>query len=343
MQSGRAFRSYSSLRCGVNAAIPNAGLGCYLWSVKHLATLIWLFLLAGNSLAQVNLVPNGSFEEFDTCPPMATCASGNLELALGWYEPIVCSSDFRHTCGWPDGCGIEPGIPADGGGIAGMAVYGGGFDTREYAAIKLTEPLITDSVYLFSIQLRLPTNTQARIGSFGAYFSADSATDYSNHQSLIDIEPQLQRNPDSILTNPATWYLWKDTLIASGDEQFLVLGNFLSDNNTPFIQPTWISGGGYMIDDVQLTPITVPKPNSVRELSLEINLTVKLVSEQLEIITDQAVQLNLMDISGRTVLSGQLNSGQSSVNVSSFPDGMYVAVFTSENGQTTSRKILKAN
>lgn len=295
-------------------------------------------------MAQVNLVPNGSFEELDTCPPIFNCGGGNIFYATGWFNPTSCTPDLRHTCGYPGGCFIEPGFPYDGEGVAAMGVFSVDGDYREYVSIGLLEPLTADSAYQFSIQIRLAyPELLSHVGSYGAYFSTDTVSDYIGNCPFLDIEPQLQRNPDSLIEGSDEWVLWQDTLIASGNEKILTLGNFLNDSETAHFQHGSKATSAFYIDDVVLIPITIPKPNSVSEPQPNIKLTSELVSEQLEITTAKPVQLHLMDISGRMVLFEQLHIGRSSINVSSIPNGMYVAVFTSENGQTTSRKIVKVN
>ena len=315
-------------------------MSTYLYRVKQLS-LIFLLLHGFNfAFGQVNLVPNGSFEVMDTCPPLSGCAEGNLSLAIGWYQPIDCTSDFRHTCGYPDGCGIEPGIPSDGEGLAGVSVFSGG-NTREYAAIELTEHLHADSSYLFSLKLRLPNSETVRTGSFGAFFSPDSATDYSNFSSLIPVTPQLQRNPDSIMTDPEIWYSWTDTLLAKGGEKFMVLGNFLSDQNTPHIQPSWIPGGGCMIDDVRLTPITIHRPNSIDVMEFHVsvfpNPTENLINIQTEI---QLLKVWLTDLAGKRLAVASRTGTKWQIDVGLYPAGIYLIEALAENGTRSIQKVV---
>lgn len=62
---------------------------------------IFSFLLIANfSFAQVNLVPNPSFESYSTCPD----GSSQLYKATPWFNPALGSPDYFNVCfdttGW---------------------------------------------------------------------------------------------------------------------------------------------------------------------------------------------------------------------------------------------------
>lgn len=228
------------------------------------APIIILFLLPTlASFGQVNLIPNGGFEDLDTCPVFQSCA-GNIEFALGWFEPINCTSDVLHECSAEAACDIPFSMsgfpestvyPFEGQGMGHIILYGDPL-VREYAEIRLLEPLMKDSVYVFSIRLRLKGGTLgASVGSFGAYFSSDSVLDYSLNHTLLELPAQLQRDPNLMMDDHSLWYLWEDTLIAEGNEEFVVIGNFLSNLDTPYDQPSSYPGAACFLDEVSLVRI----------------------------------------------------------------------------------------
>lgn len=280
--------------------------------------------------AQGNLVPNGSFEEYVSCPMVdPNCA--DLEESVGWYTPIVGTTDFYHECSCPDGCCI-PGLAADGDGMIAMIVFGGGGDSREYAACGLTEALQTDSVYEFSIKLHLLNGQLPHIGSYGAYFSADSSTNYDLNHDPIGLTPQLQRDPDSLMSDPNIWYLWKDTLIAEGGELFLIIGNFLSDSLTPNYQPSWQSGTAYYIDDVTLVQIPKPKPDGITELKVRFGISPNPATSIVQI--DYYGNLNPKNTDVYTI-TGKLvrrEAWKKHIDVSGLPDGIYLLKVEFDNG-----------
>ncbi|MFT4525487.1 MAG: hypothetical protein ACI85F_001642 [Bacteroidia bacterium] len=306
--------------------------------------IIFAFILSGLGLqgqnTPVNLVPNGSFEAFSLCP-IDNSGGGNLSSAIGWYDPIISTADFLHECAYPGGFGVPNGVDtnifaADGSGMAYMFVFAG----REYVAVKLEDTLENNKVYLFSMSLHLLSNQVVAIGSFGAYFSQDSATDYSNFQSVINVSPQLQRDPDSLMSNPDIWYHWEDTLVAQGFEQYLVIGNFLPDSLTPFYQPTWFPSSGYFIDNVRLTliPDTL---TSMAEPKRTFILAPNPALDQLRIdiaSVDKPVIVRCLTMAGEEVFSLPF---QKDMDVSSLPVGLYLIEVVFDDGRSGYKKFVK--
>ncbi len=307
--------------------------------------LIIILLLPLFANGQVNLIPNGSFEQIDSCPSnVSNC--GHLEFASGWFDPINCSSDFWHGCAFPSGCHtptVDGVSPADGVGMAGMVVLSvSGFspELREYASCKLSIPLLQDSLYAFRMLLRPTGADVVSIGGFGAYFSSDSATDYTLDFQLVGHTLQLQRDPDSIMDDASIWYVWEDTLIAQGGERFMMLGNFLDDANTPYHQPTSNTASGYYIDDVRLTPIS--KPNAVNELDVGFGVAPNPATDVLRInykgnLTPTVVRLLTVD--GRQALAAPWNG---TVDVSRLVDGLYLLQVEFSNGTVGTERMVVA-
>ena len=80
---------------------------------------ILLFGICFSSKAQVNLVPNGSFE--DTIP----CTMSSVFAAVGWYSvnasPDYYNSIYTATCGYNST--NLPNYSPDGNGIIGYSTY----------------------------------------------------------------------------------------------------------------------------------------------------------------------------------------------------------------------------
>jgi hypothetical protein len=304
--------------------------------------LLLLILMLPLVVGGQNLVPNGSFEQLDSCPVGASCTE-HLEFATNWFEPIRCGVDLYHGCVSQIGCGVPQGsvYPVDGNGMVAIGMLAvGGFsnEAREYASTILIEPLIEDSIYRFEMRLRLAGSDALPIGSVGAYFSLDSATNYSLDHQLVGLTPQLQRDPDSLMTDMAIWYLWDDTLVAEGGEQFLMIGNFLDDANTPYLQFSVNTASVYYIDDVRLTKIT--KPNSVKELDVRFGVSPNpsngLVSiEYKSNLTPRVV--TLLTIEGRQVFS---QPWQRQLDVSGFSEGVYLLQVEFDNGAVGTQRLV---
>ena len=62
-------------------------------------TLFILFILISNFGLGQNLIPNSSFEIYDTCPTtLSTPGDYQINHALGWYSPTYATSDYYNAC-----------------------------------------------------------------------------------------------------------------------------------------------------------------------------------------------------------------------------------------------------
>lgn len=309
--------------------------------MKYFATLICLFLLVANALAQVNLVPNGNFEEHDGCPN----GPADFQLCEDW-DNLYGSPDYYHLCGTGSG-----GVPSNHVGnqhpfsdsaYIGVASYTTFFSGgQEIAQSQLIQPLTAGTKYRVKFRASYPDHLNFSVCCIGAVLSAGPPPQGPYIQNWSSVEMVIPE----VEFDTLGWFQLDQIYTAIGGETHIYLGTFRPEAQLnpvavfPGGDPNYNSAGFY-IDDVEVYEDDLV---GTEEEKLQFKLISELVTEQLEITIDKPVQLNMLDISGRMVLSEQLNSGHSSVNVSSIPNGMYVAVFTSENGQTTSKKILKAN
>lgn len=294
-------------------------------------------------------MPNGGFEQLDSCPSGSNCI-GLLEYATGWFEPIDCTTDLFNVCAGTGSCGVPSFsgvVPFEGNGMARIGLFSvplSGQGSREYASVKLSNSLIHDSLYQLHVKLRLPAESFMAVGSFGAYFSNDSATDYSIYHSLIGLEPQLQRDPDSLMDNSNIWYVWEDTLEAIGGERFMMLGNFLNDQQTPrFPNGSVGEGSAYFIDDVRLTPIRKSRPNSIAEQNFQFSIYPNPATDNLSIESQTPLaQVRLTDIAGRPSIHETLRSAQrnKTIDISHLPSGIYLLEAITEDGRRSVQKVV---
>lgn len=316
--------------------------------MHHLYPIL-LFLLPLVSVGQ-NLVPNGSFEQLDSCPSGNGCI-GLLEYATGWFEPTNCTSDLFNICAGSGHCGLptyEGALPFEGDGMAHIGLFSVSWQPneglREYASIKLLSPLMSDSLYQIHVKLHLFDSYTIAVGSFGAYFSNDSATNYSINHDLIGLQPQLQRDPNSLMDNPEIWYVWEDTLEATGGEQFMMIGNFLNDQQTPrFPSGSLGEGSGYFIDDVRLTPIPKPRPNSLAERNFQFSIYPNPATDNLRIESQTPLaQVRLTDLAGRPSVQQTFRQAQGDVSIdaSNLPSGIYLLEAITQDGRRSVQKVV---
>lgn len=205
-----------------------------------------------------NLVPNSSFEDYNTCPE----SSGIIEYAPPWMNPNSKSPDLYNVCVGA-ACENPPFVcvpdnwagsqdPATGDGYAGIFV-GGGNINREYIQVPLLGTLIAGESYILTFYLSLGDGYENAIDRMGAYFSSIAIFD----SGLLNYTPQITSPANLFFTDKEGWMQFKDTLVAEGGEAFMTIGNFNDEANTTYT----LAGGGdrasayYYIDDVQLIPI----------------------------------------------------------------------------------------
>ena len=224
--------------------------------------------------AAQNLVPNGSFEDYQVCPGSYSQHPAEFRVT-SWRSVNSGSPDYFNSCS--EG---EAGVPYnwaglsdafDGHGYAGIYMWMDlEKDYREYLHCKLNEPLIKDSVYHIEFRYKLSSYSKYCTDRIGLLLS-DSLKTLNNDRPL-KIAPTIVFQKDSALTpETGAWELAAAEFRARGNEQFLTIGNF-SDNRTtahyyiqfrPASEPMLASSAYYYIDDVKVFPKFAPRYQEV--------------------------------------------------------------------------------
>jgi len=198
--------------------------------MRHRFVLVFSLIVFGLSglKAQVNLVPNPSFENIQSCPT----AFSELDLALPWSQAGTGTPDLFSTCTSANEIGIpmnELGnqYPHTGNNYSGIFSFAQEY--REYIEAPLTNSLIAGQKYFVSYFVSLADTIANTSSSIGAYFSTTSLS--VNNYSPIPVSPQVQ----NAATNYFDYTSWKKvtgSFIALGGESYLTIGNFNSNANT---------------------------------------------------------------------------------------------------------------
>jgi hypothetical protein len=238
---------------------------------------IWLSFL---SKAQTNLVPNGSFEELDTCE----VGWDKLAHAVPWFQPVVCygypggSSDIWNSCSINSGYSVPNNqagsqLARTGNGYAGIGVFQSLVPNMglEYLEVRLIVPLQTAKRYQVSMFVSLAINFIYTVGSTGMSVCLSPDSVLTCNDSTIILQPQIQSSLTQPIMDTTNWVEISGEYIAKGGEQFLTIGNFY-----PFDSIVWDSTSlpqnpnylnklaYYFIDDVSVTEIDtsigIPEP-----------------------------------------------------------------------------------
>lgn len=209
---------------------------------------------AGTLSAQ-NLVPNPDFETFTSCP--SNFGMGGPLAAPPWINGFGTTADYLHACS----SNSDVDVPVNyfgwqqahsGFGYIGAIHKTANLVWREYPQTELLSPLEANQLYYV-----------------GAYVNQGNNTCGVQHVGIhISVNPPPWTLPDGIVVGPQVYFtggFLTDTLnwtvvegyyLAQGGEQWLTLGNFELDANTPFYPPcaSPFAYSYYYYDDVWVIP-----------------------------------------------------------------------------------------
>lgn len=313
-----------------------------------------------------NLVPNPSFEQYDTCPNGAS----QLNRAVSWFSPTTATPDYYNTCSPIDTANGDTypvvGVPVNwcgfqnaktGVGYSGFFAYYDypGLPYREYVSTKLTSTLQAGTTYYVSFYISLADSCWHATSNIGLYFSPDSiAIDTFINLPYI---PQIMNPVSNVLADKASWMLISGQYTAQGNENYITIGNFYDDTNTTAI---YLSSGGdtafggtsdyntayYYLDDVcissdsNLCSLTVGYEKTTQKKTVEVypnpvrsKVFIKTQSEN-----EKIIHVIVYNIYAEAIVAFENNSKGDfcSIDLADYPDGIYMLRI-----QTNQRIILK--
>jgi gliding motility-associated-like protein len=227
-------------------------------------------LLLFTTKAQENLVPNGSFEEYNWCP------DGDTDLGLFyinackyWTSPSLGSPNYFNACSSYYDASMQTymyGVPENFNGF--QKAHTG----NAYVSLVYNQTQIETQTYAEYIQIKLKKQLEA-----GKYYhlqfyvsNADSLKCVNsigalltnielniNNDEIIPITPQFQSDLSIFFCDTLKWYEMNYTFNAIGDESYLIIGVFTP---MPLIQVSNYNGNilidevfaSFYIDDVAL-------------------------------------------------------------------------------------------
>lgn len=202
-------------------------------SIITFLCLIWHFL-GGNAAFGQNFIPNGDFEQFDTCPNNL----GQLKFAEPWFNATYPASEYFNTCSVSDTSSVPTNYfglqqAQSGSGYCGLYVaQTGGPPYREFIEAKLTSPLVANTAYNLVWYASVADISSCFPASICVYLTSDSMINYTTTAFLTQaalIEQQFCNPENTIFNDTSVWVKINCCFIANGDERFIVLGNNYSD------------------------------------------------------------------------------------------------------------------
>lgn len=240
------------------------------WSGNKPVILCFI-LLCFNTIGQVNLVYNGDFEIYDTCPDDAT----QVERCLGWVKPNNATSDYFNSCAAVgSGASLPTGNFAgyqeaqSGEGYMGLIGYSMIYPQNqspylwvEYIQGKLIQPLKKDSIYKVSMYVNMGNFSNVANKRIGVYLSQNPIS--SNNTLPFYYEPQILST--EFITDSINWVLISSYFQASGSEEYITIGDFyrigeidtlILENNLPAFLSSY-----YLVDNMSVVQEKYEIPN----------------------------------------------------------------------------------
>lgn len=229
---------------------------CYL---KLRILLSFFLLIATIALyGQENLVPNGSFEEYHTCPNDIS----QMDKVISWRS-FKSTPDYYNVCNNTTSIGVEiVGVPknfsgyqyaANGNAYCGVSSFGDE-NVRELIGCELNTPLEPGLTYYVSLKFNFPYREgnpchNNAIKNMGVQFTN---TEYSISTSA-PLNNVCHICADQFIYDTLNWIQVKGSFIPSQSYRFLMIGNFFTDTMTLFSPLNCGNCSYYYVDAVQVS------------------------------------------------------------------------------------------
>lgn len=227
--------------------------------------LLCLFLMNSFFGIGQNLVHNGGFEEYSSCP--VKMSNLNRDAAY-WSAPTLGTTDYFNQCSRTK-LGVPMNFkgkqePYEGAAYAGLYLFAPK-DYREYIQVPLTETLQKGSRYRLTLFLSLSEKSDGAVMDMGAVLSDRPLSIYTKKElsqsQLISTSAQTTHIKQFPVSNyyqdKQKWMELSFDLVAKGFENHLILGNFKSNAGTAYIDSKDPSNNKegyayYYLDDISM-------------------------------------------------------------------------------------------
>lgn len=200
--------------------------------------------------AQLNLVPNGDFEYYTTCPT----GLSRITYCIGWRQWTLGTPDYFSNCASLGGAGIPSNPLGFQYAASGNAYVGGHSDStavpyKEY----ITRPILAMQVgaaYEVSLSVSVANYSGYGTNDVGIYFYDKAPSFYSTNTIPTGITPQVEW-PSSVITDTQNWTRLTKVFIADSTYDNIVIGGFRKRSNiTTGLAGTLLNRCYYYYDSV---------------------------------------------------------------------------------------------
>ncbi len=317
-----------------------------------------LFVAPPRCEAQTNLVPNGSFEETDSCLEINTWYYPETG-PLGWFS-TAGSGDYYLSClpyGAFNGMPLSAWAfqyPQDGSAYVGVATYSVNAQSREYFTIELAEPLTVGSTYYASFYASASWNgweeyPQYYIASskIGMRFTME-AQQWEFGDPLPEFTNAAQVYYPAILSDTVNWVLVSGSFVADSAYRYVSIGNHFDNAHTDTLHlgtSIQYAKAHTLIDNVCVStdPLGCPLANSVAEAAADqIVLFPNPVDDVVRIRGVEAgLRITIHDVCGRLLWQDRGTGGVLHWEVGDSAPGLYMLRVEQTGGYRSFKFVVK--
>lgn len=337
-------------------------------SMKKLLISFSLFIFHFSfCIAQINLVPNFSFEQYSACPTM----EDQIQFSDGWskYSNSISTPDYYNACvpsnGWgdiPQNTGFYQPDHRNCGAYMGLVVMSTVWTNyREQIGIQLNQTLVIGQKYYLSFY-----TVMAGTFSPGYYYESPAnniglrlSTFAYNPSNTAPIDNFAHLRSVSVISDTTNWVRISGSIVADSAYDFLILGNFYDDANTDTttlncgICLNWYSY--YLIDDVCVSTDSLLCNGGIDALPCNVSVNENIFESNINIYPNPANNsINISNNNYQTSLNitiyntiGQqlyvkqnINTDNLQIDISNYNTGLLFIKIESNNQQFT-YKLLK--
>lgn len=327
--------------------------------MKKSLQILFLFLLAiaqGVTLQAQNLVPNGSFEQYSSCPN----GGSQITNSIGWL-PFSGTPDYFDSCSAPGGFSVPSNFAAyryaaDGGAYCVLQSYIDGDSVysnyeREIVGRQLSTPMVTGQKYYVSFKVNLILNSvvgaNLATNKLGALFST---VPYSNTDSstIPPVNNFAHIYTDSVINDTLNWTMISGSFISDSAYNYISIGNFFKYQNISIIthlSTPWVPTAGYFIDDIRVstdsafTVTNIQLTNKSNDLSIYPNPTTGII--KLKTSNDfYKYALTVFNVFGQVVYTSELNESEN-IDLRFLENGLYNIILKNKTNQYSTKLIIQ--
>ncbi|MBK7964473.1 MAG: T9SS type A sorting domain-containing protein [Bacteroidetes bacterium] len=295
-----------------------------------------LLFFAGVGNAQVNLVPNPSFEDTANCPQFLD----NM-LVQNWSS-FGNSADYFNSCSSTGmnvpntAFGYQP--SHSGSAYCGVITYWKGNSVltnnyREFIGVQLVNSLQVGNKYYFSFYVVSAQNNS--IGYFSNNIGLRFFTNTYSKTNPAPLDNFAHIKLDTLLTDTVNWLKISGSFIADSSYQYVSIGNFYDYLNTDtLVYLTFPECAYSYIDDVCVTTDSLYNETWTGLQSIDLNdITIwpNPIQNYFQFSAKKQInEFTIYDSRGKLILSENVNAVEGRIEFDILSAGIYFAVFRRE-------------